>query len=373
MRLVNLARQPFLNESPVYRLAAGLSLLGVALLFINGLLYWRYQSSWAETEEALSKVREEIANEQQALSELARYFDGLDLAAQNERVAFLNQKIARRTFGWSLLFERLSTVLPAGVRLVRLGPDLGVEAAGSSRRREVVTEPRVSLRIQGQARDGESLLEFYDALFESDAFEDPKLSGESQSQGEIRFNMVVQYLPGEPEQKASKAEPEVTSRPVESDVLTSATDAEPATAAKADADDTEAPVLSADEPSGATRARPLNAPAVRPLESTRADSTPAMTTAAEAESDISSGSERSVGKSDFPVTSRGRRLATAREVRVPATVSEPLDQDGRVGARPPTADPERTRPGRARPEPTPPSSETPETMRRDASSPPAVR
>lgn len=205
---VNLSRRPFVNTRPVARVALLLWLLSALLLAANVALFWNYFSGSTEQRARLNRVDEEISRGNDDVARLDEQVGRLDLARQNERVLFLNEKIAERTFSWSLLFDRVAEALPAEVRLTRLTP-VGVVEKGSSRRgfRRQRPVPRgaaqvqegegvITLTIDGVAKNDEALLRFVDNLFSHPAFSEPNLTREARNEGgDIVFDLQVGYLP----------------------------------------------------------------------------------------------------------------------------------------------------------------------------------
>lgn len=194
---VNLARRPFVNERPVRRAALLLAVAGLGLAAVNGWLYTRYVIERGANEGELNRIVAEIESEERQATALARQLAAADLTQQNELVAFLNQRIAERTFGWSVLFDRLEDLLPQDVRLVSLSPTeidprdrKRAAAAGAAR-----TEVRFNLAIAGVARQPEAVLELIDALFADPAFRDPDLHQETFRTGEVQFTLDAIYLP----------------------------------------------------------------------------------------------------------------------------------------------------------------------------------
>lgn len=193
---VNLARRPFVNERPVRRAAMLLLVAGLALAAVNGWLYTRYVVQRGANEGELNRLEAEIESEEQRATALARQLAAADLTQQNSLVAFLNQRIAERTFGWSVLFDRLEDLLPRDVRLVSLAPaEVDPKRARSGAAAAVAAETRFNLAISGVARQPEAVLELIDALFADAAFRDPDLHQETFRTGEVQFTLDVIYLP----------------------------------------------------------------------------------------------------------------------------------------------------------------------------------
>lgn len=218
---LNLSRRPFVNTRPVGRVALLLWLGGAALLAVNVTLFWGYVSSSEETAASLEEVERRTESERQRIAALDRELAGLDLERQNEKVAFLNGKIAERAFSWSLLFDRIAEVLPDDVRLTRLAPrplrdarrpagqpsPLPAANRGSGGVAAALEDDRVQLSIDGVARKEEALYQFMDNLFAHPAFGgEPNLSRESRdSTQQIEFDIQAVYHAG----SEAPAEPSV--------------------------------------------------------------------------------------------------------------------------------------------------------------------
>jgi Tfp pilus assembly protein PilN len=194
---LNLARQPFTNTRPVTRTAILLWLLGFLLLLGNVSLFWSYLSGSGAKRAELVRMERQVEKESRSVSQLEARLASTDLEQQNKKVRYLNRRIAERTFSWSLLFDRLSEVMPNDIRITRLTPQ-GV--AEQSAREDVAAvrprDDRVSLSMSGVARSDEALLRFVDNLFAHPAFEEPDLSHESREENDlVKFEVQVRYLP----------------------------------------------------------------------------------------------------------------------------------------------------------------------------------
>jgi len=197
----NLARRPFANLRPLRRLAG---LLWVAAL---GLLAWNVVSTnRAGTDAAAKRVELErldgaTESARARLETIEADLARRDLAAQNELVRFLNERIERRTFSWNRLLDHLAEVTPADVRILDLTPrpldddDEGPRAISREGFAAERSARVVALRISAGARDGEAMLEFVDRLFEHPAFERPNLSRESRRGPTTGFEVTTTYDP----------------------------------------------------------------------------------------------------------------------------------------------------------------------------------
>ena len=196
---LNLSRRPFVNNRPVTRTAILLWALGFLLLLVNVFSFWSYLESSREKRADVKAGEAKLAAARATVAKREAQVAGLDLGRQNDEVAYLNGKIAQRTFSWSRLMDRVSEVMPSDVRLQRLSPSgLADEREGRTVRRTAARRQsfdRIALTIDGQARSHEAIYELVDNLFVS-PFEEPNLTHESQeTDGLIRFNLTVGYLP----------------------------------------------------------------------------------------------------------------------------------------------------------------------------------
>lgn len=195
---LNLARDPFVNSRPVVRLSIALWVVAIALLAGNVWLYWDFLAGREDTYARLEEVDREIAATRQRIAALDAELEGFDLGEQNRQVEFLNERIDRRLFSWSELFDQLGAILPNDVYLTRLTPASG---EGTSRRRgtgrdKALGEGRVLLSIDAVARDDASILATIDALFDDPAFGEPNLLQQTQEEGGlIRFELETVYQP----------------------------------------------------------------------------------------------------------------------------------------------------------------------------------
>jgi Tfp pilus assembly protein PilN len=198
--LANLASSPFVNKRPVQRFAAVAWMVGALLTGINVALWVQYRHESTTLRERLAETRAAIDRKSRNVVEMDEQLRGLRLGAQNAQVKFLNDRIAERTFPWSLLFERIATTLPDGVRLRSLTPVFvdGDDVKRDQKRDRPLPTPGdelVSLKINGAAKTDDSLYELVDSFFASPAFAHPRLFQESTSAAEVEFTIDVDYRP----------------------------------------------------------------------------------------------------------------------------------------------------------------------------------
>lgn len=201
MEPLNLARRPFLNSRPVVRIALLLWALGLVLLLANVYLFWDYLTRSADKRQQIARGAQEIERQQAVARQLESRLDTFDLQRLNAQVDFLNQKIAERTFSWSLLLDRLADVLPNDVRLNRLAPQTSERSKRDLQRargeRAASSAEEVFLTITGESRSDNAVLLFVKNLFAHPGFRDPNLTREERGEDNlVRFELNVFYIPG---------------------------------------------------------------------------------------------------------------------------------------------------------------------------------
>ncbi len=191
---LNLARKPFVNARPVVRTSRMLWIVGLALLVLNGFLYWWFFTGQGETETGLSEVAVELELEDERLRAANDELRAQNFGRLNAEVEFVNERIRERTFSWSQLFDRLAAILPREARLTDLTPQFESRERSTSG-----AEPAgVVLDLAGEARTDEALLALIDGMFAHPAFLEPNLKRESRNDaGVIAYSISVVYLPDE--------------------------------------------------------------------------------------------------------------------------------------------------------------------------------
>lgn len=205
---LNLAERPFVNERPAKRTTLLLWIVALALLGLNVFLYQRHLSGQYEQRQAIATLEQQIAEERAVAQSLAEQLDAAELAQQNLEVAFLNSQIARRTFSWSQLFDRLTEVLPETVQLRSISPRL---ISGDDLRRVRAGNRLggvVMIELGGEAKSSEAVLTLLDSLFAHPSFLGPNLMSENEKEGQRHdFRMTVLYLPAKQPKDSAAAAP----------------------------------------------------------------------------------------------------------------------------------------------------------------------
>ena len=122
------------------------------VLAVDLWLYVGYASSRRATASQLDAVEAKIDSESQALARAEDALSRADVSEQNALVEFMNHRIAERTFGWSVLFDRLADLLPDDVRLLSLTPRFVTPTRPAVRRGAAPGERRPAAGSSGGCR-----------------------------------------------------------------------------------------------------------------------------------------------------------------------------------------------------------------------------
>ncbi len=171
MRLdINLATRPYEDSRQFWlRWGTGLAILGiVSLLLLYSVAYgmvasWRDRATIHEAERQIKVLDGERASKQAMLSRPEN-------RTTRDRSDFLNDLFQRKAFSWTKVFEELERVMPAGLHVVSIKPNLDPDTnqleitltvAGESRTRawELVRKMENSERFQQVQIKSENSLE----------------------------------------------------------------------------------------------------------------------------------------------------------------------------------------------------------------------
>jgi Tfp pilus assembly protein PilN len=186
---LNLATRPFRNErlpSLLFGLAAVavLALTAQHALMLKDLLPGRVSALDREAvtlEQEVARLRSEAQSLQGPRPDPERL----------KQWVALRGLVDRRAFSWSALLASLEDVLPTGVRLVSIAPNL--------------RDGQVWLDIRAIARRFEDRQALLHSLEKSPRFEDVFLQSAGESDRGEEFNYSARYLPGVPASAASPA------------------------------------------------------------------------------------------------------------------------------------------------------------------------
>jgi Tfp pilus assembly protein PilN len=174
--------------------------VGALLTGINVALWVQYRHESTTLRERLAETRAAIDRKSKNVVEMDQQLRGLRLTAQNAQIKFLNDRIAERTFPWSLLFERIADTLPDGVRLMSLTPVFSERDDVKRDKKRDAPPPTpedelINLKIHGAAKTDDSLYQLVDTFFASAAFAHPRLFQENAGAAEVEFTIDVEYRP----------------------------------------------------------------------------------------------------------------------------------------------------------------------------------
>ena len=179
----NLASRPYRDYRPVWAAATLLAVLTVALFAYNVQTAWRYFATTQETRAEIADLERQIGNERKRAETAREALARFDTVTLRARSAFVNQRIAERTFSWSMMLDDLERVIPNDVRLTRLAPNPTADGT-------------YSISMECLTKTDEGMVRLIQAFFASPKFDRPNPTSESVTrEGLFRFSMTVQYQP----------------------------------------------------------------------------------------------------------------------------------------------------------------------------------
>ncbi len=166
---LNVATQPFESHR---RFLAGSVALGVVGLVALVVLSTSVARAWRENRgqrAEISGYRAQLAQLATQRQELASFFGSPQTKTVVDRATFLNSLIDQRTFPWTKIFTDLEKVLPTGVRVVSIAPQM--------------RKGEVDVKLAVGATSTASANAFLKALQVSPAFSQMRVSDETRAQG----------------------------------------------------------------------------------------------------------------------------------------------------------------------------------------------
>ena len=197
---VNLATRPYVELDRIFRQLR----LAIALLALSsvGLVFWLHQRSGIAREQSreLQAIQARTAGLTAERTRNETRLREPGNAAVLQQVQFLNALFQRKSFSWTAVLMDLEEVLPAGVQVTSIDPQ--VTTGG---------EVSIHLRVSGQRERAVLLVR---NLEKSHRFIAPRLMGEAQQQQEKSSGIAVPaaYLSGPRHRPPSRAAPRGTSR-----------------------------------------------------------------------------------------------------------------------------------------------------------------
>lgn len=181
---LNLATAPLETHR---RFAAGAALVGSVAIFALVWLSWHaYKVRRADSELRVerAKLEQRMDTLRRERRELEQFFNRPDVLRVRDRAGFFNGLIEQRSFPWTKIFMDLERILPAGVRVVSIGPKMN---AG-----------RVEVKLVIGATSDEAKLNFLRALETSKEFSRIQLMSETrptqpEQAGQVVLELVAWY------------------------------------------------------------------------------------------------------------------------------------------------------------------------------------
>ncbi|MBM3735671.1 MAG: hypothetical protein FJW39_07775 [Acidobacteria bacterium] len=182
---INLAGEPFRKDRPVVAAAVA------AATVLSGVLLYQLSIGWIEREER-SGLNEQIAQANQQLYALSAENARLQGQIRDPKNAeaidysiFLNGLLMRKSISWTRIFDDLEQVMPGGVRLISVRPQVNTDnqivldmTVGSESPDPVI---QMVMKLEGSPLFGATAV--------------PKWDPPSQSDSLYRYRVTANYAP----------------------------------------------------------------------------------------------------------------------------------------------------------------------------------
>jgi type IV pilus assembly protein PilN len=180
---VNLASRPFIELRPFFLrlrvLMGALALAAVALVITAHILQKRLDSAQDE----MNRLKARTATAQQEKIGNERRMRQPANAAVLERAHFLNTLFLRKSFSWTAVMMDLETVLPSGVQVTSIEPQIAANG-----------DVGIRLRVSG---DRDRAVQLVRNLERSRRFLQPQLTGETvQAKEQSQSGLPANAVPG---------------------------------------------------------------------------------------------------------------------------------------------------------------------------------
>lgn len=181
---LNLASRPYRDYRPVYAVVVVTSLLTAFLMLNNVDTYYRYIHETRTTRSKIAQIEAETEKERRLAADVERRTRTIDLELLDVQSRFVNAKLAERAFSWSVLLDKLESILADNVRLESVSPSFDAEGA-------------VSLSMQFESKSSDGMTETLDRMNADPAFHNAFPSSETMhASGVYTFGISTTYLPG---------------------------------------------------------------------------------------------------------------------------------------------------------------------------------
>jgi type IV pilus assembly protein PilN len=183
---INLATKPYQDVRRILLQWGGLVLL---LAICTMALVWTAVSSWRESRDVNAKIAQ-LESEIAALDRQRDEAISVLHLPQNSTVVdtskFLNGLIVRKSFSWTRVFMQLEEIMPAGLHVLSISPDLEPKTA----------TVEVHLTVAGTSR--EAAVELVKRLEKSPSFREARIVEETQDKESgnlVQFHLTAVYVP----------------------------------------------------------------------------------------------------------------------------------------------------------------------------------
>jgi type IV pilus assembly protein PilN len=183
---INLASRPYEDAGHFYRQwLPALAGLGVLTLVLVGLALSRFNEIRGIDAE-INKKREEIAKIVEERSQAEAFLARPENSGTRDQARFLNDLFHRKAFSWTQVLSDLERIMPAGVQVQSIKPQLD----------ETTGELTVQMTVATSRRD--NAIELIRKLEDSEHFHNPLITSEKEgSQGDTSVQVLITatYVP----------------------------------------------------------------------------------------------------------------------------------------------------------------------------------
>lgn len=205
---VNLATKPFIELRPIY---SRLRLWMLVLLLLALPLWYLMRLEQAKAAAATAHVRamqssvQQMQHQQQSYQALMRQPKNAAVLTQSD---FLNDLFRRKAFSWTSTMTDLETVLPAGVQVLSIDPQVSPDG-----------HVTIRMRVSGARERAIALVKNLEG---SKHFASPQLASESlatsgqggnqqampvNASSDVNFDILADYRPLPPDEKTTAKQP----------------------------------------------------------------------------------------------------------------------------------------------------------------------
>ena len=177
---LNVATQPLESHRRFIAGSVALGVVGLVALVVLSTSVARALRENRGQRAEISGYRDQLARMETQRRLLASFFDSPQTKTVVDRATFLNSMIDQRAFPWTKIFTDLEKVLPAGVRVVSIEPEM--------------RHGEVDVKLAVGATSTASANAFLKALQSSPAFSQLRIRDETRTQGTDQQDQLLLQL-----------------------------------------------------------------------------------------------------------------------------------------------------------------------------------